>query len=78
MEFSKHQLVELLRSQGEGDKAAQAQDQLPDQVDPRPTPTCSTTSASTRRTCSASSVAASAGWAADVPDQRLPWCRPLE
>ena len=35
MEISKDQVVELLRSQGEGDKAAQAQDQLPDKVDPQ-------------------------------------------
>ena len=34
MEFDKSQIIELLRSQGDNDKAEQADKQLPDRVDP--------------------------------------------
>jgi hypothetical protein len=34
MEFDKSQIIELLRSQGDSDKAEQADKQLPDRVDP--------------------------------------------
>ena len=34
MEFDKSQIIELLKSQGDNDKAEQADKQLPDRVDP--------------------------------------------
>ena len=34
MEIPKEQILEMLRSQGEGDKAEQAANELPDTVDP--------------------------------------------
>ena len=34
MEFDKSQIIELLRSQGDNDKAEQANKELPDRVDP--------------------------------------------
>ena len=34
MEFDKSQILDLLRSQGDGDKADQAERELPDRVDP--------------------------------------------
>ena len=34
MEFDKSQIIELLRSQGDNDKAEQADKELPDRVDP--------------------------------------------
>ncbi|MDQ4027334.1 MAG: hypothetical protein M3214_04685 [Actinomycetota bacterium] len=33
MEFSKDQIVDLIRQQGDQDKASQAEQELPDQVD---------------------------------------------
>jgi hypothetical protein len=35
MEFDKNQVLELLRSQGDNDKAQQADKELPDRVDPQ-------------------------------------------
>jgi len=35
MEFDKSQVLELLRSQGDNDKAQQADKELPDRVDPQ-------------------------------------------
>jgi hypothetical protein len=34
MQIDKQQIVELLRERGDNDKAAQAEQQLPEQVDP--------------------------------------------
>jgi hypothetical protein len=34
MQIDKQQIIELLKSRGEHDKASQAQSELPDQVDP--------------------------------------------
>ncbi|MCW2868344.1 MAG: hypothetical protein JWR20_2532 [Marmoricola sp.] len=34
MQIDKNQIIELLKSRGEQDKAAQAESELPDQVDP--------------------------------------------
>ena len=34
MEIDKSQIIEMLKSQGDDDKASQADSQLPDQVDP--------------------------------------------
>ena len=35
MQIDKSQIIELLKSRGEHDKAAQAESELPDQVDPQ-------------------------------------------
>lgn len=65
MEIDKSQIIDLLKSRGEQDKASQAESELPEKVDTERTPGCSASSASTHRISSATCQAAWVGSAAE-------------
>ena len=49
MQIDKSQIIDLLKSRGEDDKASQAESELPERSTPKRTPGCSASSASTLR-----------------------------
>jgi hypothetical protein len=56
MQIGKQQIIDMLEDRGGHDKATQAQADLPDQIDTGQHAGMLSNSASTRRTCSASSA----------------------
>lgn len=68
MNIDKSQIVELLKSRGDHDKAQQAQSELPDQVDTERTAPCCRSWVSTRASCS---VAAPTSAASSVSESKL-------